>query len=368
MNLETINNPTSWVILLLLLGGLLVLGVLIARRRPKPLAPLKEALPPEAQKAPHLPAPPEAPTANLASALAKTRSGWVQRLSQALFSSNRQKGEVFEEIEAILFGADIGVRTSEKLLNRIKIELDSEQLQNAATIQTALESEIEKILFSVESKALATRDDGPCVIMFVGVNGVGKTTTIGKIAAQLTAQGHKVVLGAGDTFRAAAADQLAIWADRSKSTLVRGAPEADPASVLFDAVKLAKDQGADFVLCDTAGRLHTKVNLMEELKKVHRVLGKAVVGAPHETLLVVDATTGQNAIEQARQFQAATPLSGIVLTKLDGTAKGGIVIGIADEMQTPIRYIGVGEGAFDLRAFEPKAFVEALFDREGEQS
>jgi fused signal recognition particle receptor len=195
----------------------------------------------------------------------------------------------------------------------------------------------------------------------LGVNGAGKTTTIGKLAQQLTAQGHKVLLGAGDTFRAAAADQLEVWADRAGVPIVTGPDGSDPSSVLFDAVKKAKAEGFDIVLCDTAGRLHTKTNLMEELKKVVRSLGKAAEGAPHEVLLVLDATVGQNAIAQAKQFGEAAALTGIVLTKLDGTAKGGVVLGIVDELKVPVRYIGVGEKIGDLRLFSPAEFTAALF-------
>ena len=204
-------------------------------------------------------------------------------------------------------------------------------------------------------------ENSPTVVMFVGVNGVGKTTSIGKIASLLGKNQKKVVIGAGDTFRAAAAPQLAIWAERSGADIVTGKENSDPASVLFDAVKKGKEDNADFVLCDTAGRLHTKINLMEELKKANRVLAKALPGAPHETLLVIDANTGQNAIAQAKEFASYTPLTGLILTKLDGTAKGGVVIGIVNELKIPIRYIGLGEAAEDLKAFNAKEFVDTLF-------
>ena len=202
----------------------------------------------------------------------------------------------------------------------------------------------------------------PYVLMVVGVNGVGKTTTIGKLAGRLTARGLKVVLAAGDTFRAAAVEQLEVWGDRVGAEVVQGAEGADPSSVVFDAIRHGKAEGADVVIADTAGRLHTKVPLMEELKKVHRVMGKAREGAPDDVLLVVDATTGQNAVQQAKLFREVVPLTGLALTKLDGTAKGGVIIGICDELKLPVRYIGVGEKVGDLRPFEPKAFVEALFE------
>jgi fused signal recognition particle receptor len=216
-------------------------------------------------------------------------------------------------------------------------------------------------LKTVDTKPLQVDGPGPRVVLILGVNGAGKTTTIGKLAAQLKAQGKSVLLGAGDTFRAAAADQLEVWADRAGVPIVTGPDGGDPSSVLFDAVKKASADGIDVVLCDTAGRLHTKTNLMEELKKVHRSLAKACPGAPHETILVLDGTVGQNAIAQAKQFGEASPLTGIILTKLDGTAKGGVVLGIVDELKVPIRYIGVGEKIDDLRHFVPDDFVAALF-------
>jgi fused signal recognition particle receptor len=269
---------------------------------------------------------------------------------------------VLEQVEEILFTADIGVKTSTKLLDIVKQNLKGD---DASQVREKVSEAILDILHKVQTPTIHKNGHaGPLVVMFVGVNGVGKTTTIGKLAAQFSAGGSKVILGAGDTFRAAAGEQLEVWASRSGAEIVRGAEQADPSSVLFDAVNKAKSENADYVLCDTAGRLHTKINLMEELKKVHRVLGKASDGAPQEVLLVVDATTGQNAIEQARQFKAAAPLTGVILTKLDGTAKGGVVIGIADELGIPIRYIGVGESASDLRPFDADEFVKALFSEE----
>lgn len=315
----------------------------------------------EPKSHPQVPKSPVQMEKNLARALTSTRKGWVTQFSEALLGKSTSADPLFEQIEEILYSADIGIKTSGKLLDLVKSRLKVLSEDDRSKVRSEVSDEILAILKKVERPAIIKNGAGPCVVMFVGVNGVGKTTTIGKLAAQLTAQGYAVVLGAGDTFRAAATQQLEIWANRSGAKIVCGVEGADPSSVLFDAVTKAKEENADFVLCDTAGRLHTKVNLMDELKKVHRVLQKACEGAPHEVLLVVDATTGQNAIEQARQFQAATTLSGVVLTKLDGTAKGGVVIGIADELGIPIRYVGVGESTLDLRPFIAEEFVEALF-------
>ena len=230
--------------------------------------------------------------------------------------------DTFEELEAALFSADIGAQTADRLFDAVRTKMKNAELGAADKVATGLKEEIVEILSGVENKPLALDTSTPAVVMVVGVNGAGKTTSIGKLTHQLQAEGKKVVLGAGDTFRAAAVEQLEIWGERNSVPVIKGKEGADPSSVLFDAVSTAKESQADIVLCDTAGRLHTKTNLMEELKKVHRVLGKAQEGAPHEVLLVLDATTGQNAIQQAKQFGNAVPLTGIVLTKLDGTAKG----------------------------------------------
>jgi fused signal recognition particle receptor len=250
----------------------------------------------------------------------------------------------------------------------VKERLQGSELASIERVRAALKDEIKAIFAAVPNRPLALVGDGPRVVVIVGVNGSGKTTTIGKLAHAISAEGKTVLLGAGDTFRAAAADQLTVWGQRAGVAVVEGKDGADPASVLFDAVERAERDGIDVVLCDTAGRLHTKVNLMEELKKVQRVLAKAQSGAPHEVLLVLDATVGQNAIAQAKEFGAAVPLTGIVLTKLDGTAKGGVVLGICDELKVPIRYIGLGERAEDLREFVPGDFVEALFGRDEDET
>ncbi|MBI1947348.1 MAG: signal recognition particle-docking protein FtsY [Deltaproteobacteria bacterium] len=293
-------------------------------------------------------------------ALSATRDGLVGRLQKAL-SGKQLDAAVLDDVEHVLFGADIGARTAERLLGAVKTRLDGKDLTDFAKIEAALRAEADAILTSVVVRPIDVTGAPPRVVLVLGVNGSGKTTTIGKLAAQLKGQGKKVLLGAGDTFRAAAADQLEVWAGRADVPIVTGPDGGDPSSVLFDAVKRGVTEGFDVVLCDTAGRLHTKVNLMEELKKVARSIGKACPGAPHEVLLVLDATVGQNAIAQAKQFGEAAPLTGIVLTKLDGTAKGGVVLGIVDELKVPVRLIGVGEQLSDLRPFDPSAFLDALF-------
>ena len=263
-------------------------------------------------------------------------------------------------------GADIGVKTATKLLESAREKVKRKELSDPDRLKAALREEIARILAldGADGAAAPLRVGAarPWVIMVVGVNGSGKTTTIGKLAAKLKGAGHSVLLGAGDTFRAAAGEQLEVWAERVGAPVVRGKEGSDPASVCFEAVQRGVAEKVDVVLCDTAGRLHTKLPLMEELKKVKRVIAKAAEGAPHEVLLVLDATNGQNAIAQARQFNESLGVSGIALTKLDGTAKGGVVIGICDELRIPVRYVGVGETVADLRPFAPKEFVEALFE------
>jgi fused signal recognition particle receptor len=301
----------------------------------------------------------------LAAGLEKTRGGFMARLN-ALFSGGQLVDDaVLADLEEVLFTADIGVKTATKLLEGAREKVKRKELSDPARLKAVLRDEIARILAldGVESApALRVGAARPWVIMVVGVNGSGKTTTIGKLAAKLKGAGHSVILGAGDTFRAAAGEQLEIWAERVGAPVVRGREGTDPASVCFEAVQRGVAEGADVVVCDTAGRLHTKAPLMEELKKVKRVIGKAVEGAPHEILLVLDATNGQNAIAQARQFHEALGVGAIALTKLDGTAKGGVVIGICDELRIPVRWVGVGETVADLKPFAPKEFVEALFE------
>jgi fused signal recognition particle receptor len=301
----------------------------------------------------------------LAAGLEKTRGGFVARLSSLLGGGKPVDESILVELEEVLFTADIGVRTASRLLESVRERVRSKELHDAEKVRSALREEIRRIL-SLDGKAtgeqaLSIGEARPWVVLVVGVNGSGKTTTIGKLAAKLKGAGHAVLLGAGDTFRAAAGEQLEIWAERVDAPIVRGKEGGDPASVCFEAVQRGVAEKVDVVLCDTAGRLHTKAPLMEELKKVKRVVAKAAGGAPHETLLVLDSTTGQNGIAQARQFHEALGVTGLVLTKLDGTAKGGVVIGICDELKIPVRYVGVGEAVGDLKAFDPDAFVEALF-------
>jgi fused signal recognition particle receptor len=283
----------------------------------------------------------------------------------ALLGGGRQLDEqVLADLEEVLFTADIGVRTATRLLEAVREKVRSRALSDPAAVRAALKAEIARILApgGAPPRPFAPGPERPWVVMVVGVNGSGKTTTVGKLAAKLKGQGLAVLLGAGDTFRAAAGEQLEIWAGRVAAPIVRGKDGADPASVCFEAVQQGVATRADVVLCDTAGRLHTKAPLMEELRKVKRVIGKAVAGAPHEVLLVLDATNGQNAIAQARQFHEALGVTGLALTKLDGTAKGGVVIGITDELGLPVRWIGVGETVADLQPFDAAAFVEALFE------
>ncbi|HEY8206451.1 MAG TPA: signal recognition particle-docking protein FtsY [Myxococcaceae bacterium] len=297
----------------------------------------------------------------LAQGLDKTKQGFMARLN-GLFGQKKVVDEsVLAELEEILFTADIGVKTASKLVELAREKAKSKELADAEKMKEVIRQEIAKIV-DLPSNGSLRGGGPPHVMMVVGVNGAGKTTTIGKLASQLTESGKKVVLAAGDTFRAAATEQLDVWADRAHAQLVKGPENGDPGAVVFDAMKKAKEGGADVVIADTAGRLHTKVNLMEELKKVRRVMDKAQPGAPHEVLLVLDATNGQNAIAQAKQFHEAVNVSGIALTKLDGTAKGGVVIGICDELKIPVIWVGVGEKIQDLRRFEPKEFVSALFD------
>jgi fused signal recognition particle receptor len=298
----------------------------------------------------------------LAEGLAKTRSGFMARLNAFVGASKELDDAALAELEEILFSADVGVHTATALLESVRDRLKRRELSDIGKVKAALREEIERIL-SLASGAHGGLPDAPPpqVVMVVGVNGTGKTTTIGKLAAKLKAAGKTVVLGAGDTFRAAAGEQLDVWAERAQVPMVRGKDGSDPGAVLFDAVTRARNEKLDVVLCDTAGRLHTKANLMEELKRLKRTLAKAQEGAPHEVLLVVDATTGQNAIQQARQFHDALGVTGFVLTKLDGTAKGGVIIGICDTLKIPVRYVGVGEKVGDLKEFDAHEFVQALF-------
>jgi fused signal recognition particle receptor len=315
--------------------------------------------------APPPPAPPAAPkhkeAAALAPGLARTRSGWISRLRDVFAGKKALDPSIVADIEKVLLTADIGVRTSQRLLDEIRESLSKRELADPDAVWAFLRRRSTEML-SLPAPEVDFGSARPFVLLVIGVNGSGKTTTIGKLAAKLGGAGKKVLLAAGDTFRAAAAEQLDIWAGRSAATLVRGKEGADPSSVIFEGIRRAASEGFDVAIADTAGRLHTKTDLMQELQKVRRVVAKASPGAPHETWLVIDATSGQNAIAQAQIFTEAMSVTGIVLTKLDGTAKGGVILGIADQLKIPVRYVGVGERVEDLRAFDPEEFVEALFE------
>jgi fused signal recognition particle receptor len=292
--------------------------------------------------------------------LARTRSSLVGRMDSLLGSHASLDTEFLEELEEILITADFGMQVTQELVQALTRRLKEIDQREPGQLHKVLGEEI-RVRLKTGKTDWPVPESGPLVIMVVGVNGVGKTTTIGKLAKQFTDQGKKVILGAGDTFRAAAAEQLAVWGERAGAEVIRQAEGSDPAAVAFDAAKAAVARKADVLILDTAGRLHTKVNLMEELKKIRRVVDREIPGAPHETLLVLDATTGQNALIQARMFQESVAVSGIALTKLDGTAKGGIVVAISCQLDLPVRLIGVGEGVADLRPFDADEFVAALF-------
>lgn len=288
--------------------------------------------------------------------LSRTRKSFSSGFDRIFAGKHKIDDEVLEELEELLITSDIGVQTTTELIEQIV----KAKISDASQVKTVLKNEILAIL-DAHRPAPEIAGSTPHVILVVGVNGVGKTTTIGKLAALARASGKKVLIAAADTFRAAAVEQLEIWAARADAEFVRHKENADPAAVAFDAVAAASARGCDLVLIDTAGRLHTKVNLMEELKKIKRTVAKQLAGAPHETLLVLDATTGQNALSQARLFNDALGISGLVLTKLDGTAKGGIVIGICSSLNVPLQYIGIGEQIEDLRPFDGQQFIDALF-------
>ena len=292
--------------------------------------------------------------------LTKTKEGFVTKIENLMGSGKKINDELFEELEELLIQADVGVKTAVDLVEDLRKRARERKIEDASELKSVFKEIISEIMGS-EEYGLRLKNN-PAVIVIVGVNGVGKTTTIGKLAYNLRQEGKKVILAAGDTFRAAAIDQLEIWGSRVGCELIKHKENADPAAVVFDAIQAAKARKSDVVIVDTAGRLHTKINLMEELKKVFRVVSREIPEAPDEVLLVLDATTGQNAISQAKTFAEATGITGIVLTKLDGTAKGGVVIGIKSELNIPVKYVGVGEKIEDLREFNPTEFVEALFE------
>jgi len=295
--------------------------------------------------------------------LEKTKSSFFEKLSKKVVGKSKIDDEDLDDIEEILITSDIGVETSLKIIESLEKKVEEEKYINSEELNNILKKEIEELLVNSSDVDSDVKSDPnmPYVIMVVGVNGVGKTTTIGKLAHKFKKSGFKVVLGAADTFRAAAIDQLTIWSDRVGVDIVKQNMGSDPASVAFDTLQSAISKNADVVIIDTAGRLHNKVNLMNELSKVKNVMSKLIPDAPHDVLLVLDASTGQNAIEQAKQFSSVTQVNSLALTKLDGTAKGGVVIGISDQLQIPVRYIGVGEGMEDLQIFNKETFVNTLF-------
>ncbi|NLL52792.1 MAG: signal recognition particle-docking protein FtsY [Peptococcaceae bacterium] len=291
--------------------------------------------------------------------LSKTRQGLVDRIEQVFTGASKIDDDLYEELEEILIQADVGVSTSLELVEMLRETVKERKISDPKDLQEVMKEQITGKLG--EKSELRLSDSKPTVYLIVGVNGVGKTTTIGKLAKHLQEGGKKVLLAAGDTFRAAAIEQLEVWGERAGAEVIKQTEGADPAAVVYDAVQAAKSRAVDFLLIDTAGRLHNKVNLMNELAKIKRVVEREIADAPHEVLLVLDATTGQNAIQQVKLFQEVANVSGIVLTKLDGTAKGGVVIGIQGETRVPVKLIGIGEGIDDLKAFEPQEFAEALF-------
>jgi fused signal recognition particle receptor len=296
----------------------------------------------------------------LKNGLRKTHEGLVGRIDTLLLGKKKIDADTLDELEEILITADIGMATTQELIRSLEQRMKRNELQDGEALKKALR---EELLVRLEQN-FAVLDLGssvPFVIMVIGVNGVGKTTTIGKLACKFSMEGKKVLLAAGDTFRAAAVEQLEIWGQRVGVEVIRHKQGSDPAAVVFDGCRAAVARGMDVLIVDTAGRLHTKVNLMEELKKMRRIMGREIPGAPHETLLVLDAATGQNAVSQTKLFKEAVDVTGIALTKLDGTAKGGIVAAVSSEFKIPVRYIGVGESVEDLREFDPKQFVQALF-------
>jgi fused signal recognition particle receptor len=297
----------------------------------------------------------------LKAGIQKTRSGLMDRLEDVIAGRKEIDAEILEELEYALITADIGVKTTEEILETIRQRVDRNQMADAQQVRQLIREHLLEVLEAVDRPVPRVLEP-PAVVLVVGVNGAGKTTTIGKLASRFKSEGRSVLLCAADTFRAAAIEQLEIWGQRTSTDVIRQKPGADPSAVLFDALHAAKARKVDYVVVDTAGRLHTKDNLMAELEKMRRTASRVVPSAPHEVLLVLDATTGQNGLEQARRFTESSGVTGIVLTKLDGTAKGGIVVAIARELNLPIRYIGVGEKAEDLLPFDAEQFVASLFE------
>jgi fused signal recognition particle receptor len=297
----------------------------------------------------------------LKAGIQKTRAGLMEKLEDAVSGRKEIDAEVLEELEYALITADIGAKTTAEILERIRQRVERHMSGDLGELKTLIREHLLEILEATE-RPLPQVKDGPAVILVVGVNGAGKTTSIGKLARRIQSEGKSVMLCAADTFRAAAIEQLEVWAQRTGADLIRQQPGSDPSAVVFDALQAAKARKADCVIVDTAGRLHTKTNLMAELEKMRRTAARVIPSAPHEVLLVIEATTGQNGLEQARKFTESSAVTGIILTKLDGTAKGGVVVAISRELNLPIRYVGVGEQLDDLLPFDPETFVASLFD------
>jgi fused signal recognition particle receptor len=298
----------------------------------------------------------------LKSGVEKTRAGLVTRLEDALAGRKEIDADLMDELEYTLVSADIGIKTTTEILERIRQQVDRKMVGDASELRGLISQHLLEVLQATE-RPLPHVAQPPAVVMVVGVNGAGKTTSIGKLASRYKGEGRSVLLCAADTFRAAAIEQLEIWGERTSTEVIRQKPGADPSAVLFDALHAARARNVDYVIVDTAGRLQTKTNLMAELEKMRRTASRVIPGAPHEVLLVLDATTGQNGLEQARRFTETSGVTGIVLAKLDGTAKGGVVIAIARELNLPIRYVGIGEKIDDLVAFDPEKFIASLFEK-----
>ncbi|WP_010269665.1 signal recognition particle-docking protein FtsY [Paenibacillus senegalensis] len=303
----------------------------------------------------------EAVTNKFKDGLSKTRDAFIEKVEDLIIRRKKIDEEFYEELEEILIGADVGVTTVMDLIDDLRAEVRKRKIEDAAELRPVLSEKLVNLLRGDQDSSVRMSDNDLTIFLFVGVNGVGKTTSIGKLAHRYKQQGKKVMLAAGDTFRAGAIEQLEVWGERAGVEVIKQQAGSDPAAVMFDAIKAAKNRGVDILLCDTAGRLQNKVNLMEELNKIYRVIQREVPDAPHEVLLVLDATTGQNALNQAKLFGDKTGLTGLILTKLDGTAKGGIVIAIRQEMNIPVKFVGLGEKIDDLEPFNSEQFVHALF-------
>ncbi|GGH59332.1 signal recognition particle receptor FtsY [Paenibacillus silvae] len=303
----------------------------------------------------------ESVTKQFKDGLEKTRKGLVEKVTDLVIRRKKIDEEFYEELEEILIGADVGVNTVMNLIEDLRAEVKKRKIEDAAELQPVLSEKLTDLLRGEQNNELKMNPDGITVILFVGVNGVGKTTTIGKLAHRFKQQGKKVIMAAGDTFRAGAIEQLEVWGQRAGVDVIKQQSGSDPAAVMYDAVQAAKQRGADVLLCDTAGRLQNKTNLMDELNKIYRVIQREIPSAPHEVLMVLDATTGQNALNQAKLFGEKSGVTGLVLTKLDGTAKGGIVVAIRQELDLPVKLVGLGEKIDDLQEFDSEQFVHALF-------